>query len=192
LIDNEIFSQHIFILPFSINLEKEISKETNYDESRSFLTRIKKKYDNNDFWKYSLEHFPQNARGQDLNEEQITFYNERKYFYDYVINSLYNSKDQVDENSINLYYEHTCDCPGKFFLNIKNDKSFELDVEYLSLRFFDQGIGLLTIQLLNTKYFSIYEVFKINDFGRRIYPQFLSVPTKQSETEIDAVKDCFF
>ena len=66
--------------------------------------------------------------------------------------SLYNSKEEIDAGTINLYYEHTCDCGSKFLLAIKNDKAYELEVEYLSLRFFDHGIGLLTIQLLNKKY----------------------------------------
>ncbi|MEW6194391.1 MAG: hypothetical protein AB1521_04435 [Bacteroidota bacterium] len=186
MIQEEIYSQHIFIFPFRVNL-----KNNNQD---LFLKKVKNRYEKHIFWTFRQADFPKDIDESLLFSEQINFYNECKYFYDYVINSLYNNNADIKNETINLYYEHQCECNSKFVITLNDNRNnpYELEVEDLSLRFFDQGIGLLTIQLLNKKYKSVYDILKINDFGRRIYPQYLNVPSEKYPTPIDASKDTFF
>ncbi|WP_027340307.1 hypothetical protein [Halonatronum saccharophilum] len=52
-------------------------------------------------------------------------------------------------------------------------KDYSLDIAGITLRTYSSGVGILSFHLENNKYTNENDVLKINDFGRRIYPQYL-------------------
>ncbi|MCT7586798.1 CorA family divalent cation transporter [Aliarcobacter butzleri] len=101
-------------------------------------------------------------------EEQKN-YNEFVYFYKHVQDAIYNKEEKDD--SISNYYEYK-EQKGTYTICCKKGK-FELELDGLSLRIFNTKVAILTFNLKNTKYSDLDSVLAINDFGRRIYPQFL-------------------
>jgi len=119
-----------------------------------------------DGWK----HKPFNFESDDI--ELATKYNEYVYFHEYVRNALFN--DASNENgSISFHFEREIPQGAKIVLHIKEGQTYTLPIKRISLRLFETNVGILTIELLNYKFCSHSDVFIINDFGRRIYPQFI-------------------
>lgn len=162
-----LYSYHTFMLPFrfdkiidKIENKNKYYKERNIDERIKITKKFKESLEN-DGWKFSP--FKINTNYD---------YNEYSYFYDFIRETIYN-KSEFDENETSYYFEKPY-TNGKFRLNAKN-QDFELDFEGISLRLFDTGIGIFTIELANKKVLQsdINSILKINDFARRIYPQYL-------------------
>jgi len=166
-------SGHIFMFPFKASCKDESSSNSNIGikELKSALENWEKK-------EYKVTQ-------DELN------YSEFFYFHDYVRSALFNTENS---NKISCYLErkHTGKCKENVMVihvkdvdNKKTDK-YKLPIEHVSMRLFDTGIGILTIELANYKYPDIEDVLKINDSGRRIYPQFLS-----TENGTKATKEVF-
>lgn len=68
-------------------------------------------------------------------------------------------------------------------LQIKGKKNYTLSIHHISLRLFDTNVGILTIELLNYDYPDVDDIFHINEFGRRIYPQFIGERNGIEETK---------
>ncbi|MBA7466572.1 hypothetical protein ES707_01759 [subsurface metagenome] len=157
----KIISQHIFMFPFRM--------KTNYN-----LEKLKE-----DGWKYK----PFNFESDDI--ELATKYNEYVYFHEYVRNALFN--DASNENdSVSFHFERDIPQGAKIVLHIKEGQTYTLPIKRLSLRLFETNVGILTIELSNYEFYSPIDVFIINDFGRRIYPQFIG-----SQNGTDATKGAF-
>lgn len=113
-------------------------------------------FDEKKNWKY---------KDFELNEQRD--YNEYIYFYKHIQDAIYNK----DNSNISKYYEYEVE-KGKYTINcIKG--IFELQLDGLSLRIFNTEVAILSFNLKNTKYKDLDSILAINDFGRRIYPQFL-------------------
>jgi hypothetical protein len=162
-----LYSYHTFMLPFrfdkilgKIDNKNKYYKDKNIDERIKITKKFKESLEK-DGWKFSP--FKMNTNYD---------YNEYSYFYDFIRETIYN-KSEFDENETSYYFEKPY-TDGKFHLNAKN-QNFELDFEGISLRLFDTGIGIFTIELANKKVLQsdINSILKINDFARRIYPQYL-------------------
>jgi len=157
----KIVSQHIFMFPFRM--------KTNYN-----LEKLKE-----DGWEYK----PFNFESDDI--ELATKYNEYVYFYEYVRNTLFN--DASNENdSVSFHFERDIPQGAKILLYIKEGQTYTLPIKRVSLRLFETNVGILTIELSNHEFDSPIDVFIINDFGRRIYPQFIG-----SQNGTDATKGAF-
>ena len=98
-------------------------------------------------------------------------YNEYIYFYKHVQDAIYNKDDEKKEKWISKYYEYKKQ-KGTYTINCKKGV-FDLELDGLSLRVFSTNVAILSFNLKNTKYNSVDDILAINDFGRRIYPQFL-------------------
>jgi len=157
----KIVSQHIFMFPFRI--------ETNYNKEK-----VKE-----DGWEYKPFNFESNDK------ELATKYNEYLYFHEYVRNALFNNSSNENDN-VSFHYERDIPEAAKIVLHIKGGKTYTLPIKRISLRLFETSVGILTIELLNYDYCSHIDVFIINDFGRRIYPQFIG-----SQDGTDATKGKF-
>ncbi len=98
------------------------------------------------------------------------YYNEVVYFYPHIRDVLYG----FDEN-LSVYYEYDLkkDAKSEYIIKIKNDNCYTLEIEDISLRIFNESIGILSFHLNNNDYDYENDILKINDFGRRIFPQFL-------------------
>lgn len=108
-------------------------------------------------------------------------YNEYIYFYDYVRKALYSDK-HMDSKQTSYYFEYTHQS-GEYILEV-HDKKYLLDIAGISMRTFDTGVGILAIELDNLRYEDAESILIINDFARRIYPQFLG-----REKGLDDVKN---
>ena len=97
-------------------------------------------------------------------------YNEYVYFYKHVQDALFNKKDEANEY-ISKYYEYI-DQEGTFTIECKKG-IYELEIDGISLRIFNTNVAIISFNLINRKYKNSEDILAINDFGRRIYPQFL-------------------
>jgi len=98
-------------------------------------------------------------------------YNEFVYFYKHVQDAIYNQEEENSKNWISKYYEYK-NQKGTYAINC-NKGVFELELDGLSLRIFSTNVAILSFNLKNTKYDKLNDILAINNFGRRIYPQFL-------------------
>jgi hypothetical protein len=101
-------------------------------------------------------------------------FNEYVYFYKHIQDAIYNKDNENNESNekwISKYYEYEFQ-KGTYSINCKKG-IFELELDGLSLRIFNTDVGILSFNLKNTKYSDKNSILAINDFGRRIYPQFL-------------------
>lgn len=103
--------------------------------------------------------------------ESTQNYNEYIYFYEYVRKTLF-STEPVDAVQTSYYFEYK-EQKGRYILQV-NDKKYTLDIDGISMRTFDTQVGILSIELLNYTYTDPEEILLINDFARRLYPQFLA------------------
>lgn len=105
---------------------------------------------------------------------QVELYNEKNYFYDFVHPVLY---DDGNRNQVLIkHYERDEVYQGKVFYKITlPDITYKLEVASISLNLYSSGVGILSIYLKNYEYGEFTDVLKINQYGRRIYPPFLTL-----------------
>lgn len=154
--EQTIYSTHILMFPFIFSKDTET---------------VNNALMNNKLWNY--ETFDAG--------ESSEKYNEYIYFYEYVRKALY-SKEPLTSKQTSYHFDFK-EPNGKYILEVKDNK-YELEVGKISMRTFNTGVGILSISLLNTRYHDPKSVLIINDFARRIYPQFLG-----KENGIDDVKN---
>jgi len=135
-----------------------------------FPFRIKTDYDleklKEDGWEY--ESF--SIKTNDI--EMVNKYNEYIYFYEYVRNALFNNAGNKNTSS-SFHFQKKIPEASKIVFHIKDGKVYTLPINHISLRLFETKVGILTIELLNYDFKLLEDIFIINDFGRRIYPQFI-------------------
>ncbi|MFW5879405.1 MAG: CorA family divalent cation transporter [bacterium] len=185
---DKYFSHHIFMFPFVMDEKTDLedkkekasndkNKSDSKDNNNSFLDRVKSNFQS-DLW--DLEPF---CISGDKDDDDI-IYNEFVYFYKHVRNSVfYNEKNNKSDNNKNnendsdnkvLYYKRkNIDEKSTYNINIKGKESYELKISSIHLHIFESCVGILSIDLENWEYESPDDILKINDFGRRIYPQYV-------------------
>lgn len=166
-------SYHIFMFPFRWDISEE---NKNLDElsfgERVNLNKFDEMLDKNK-WK---EKYWDNY----FEENEVLAYNEYAYFYENVRDIIYGKKDNKNNKQINLYYEYKHDDNSKYIIQTLKNK-YELIIEKISLKIYRTGIGILSYHLENYSASKKEDVLKINDYGRRIYSQFLPLEkTKKS------------
>jgi hypothetical protein len=114
-------------------------------------------------------------------------YNEYSYFHDFARRVLYYSgKDSDNPNKFEMvYYEKNGSPTDHFLISTLKDGEFELEIESICLHAYSTGVGVLTYNLNNRNYISESDILKINDYGRRMYPQFLQ------KNELTKTKEAF-
>lgn len=126
--------------------------------------------------------------------ESCEAYNEYHYFHEFVQRTLYNDSDSVDRNDPSSYFEKKEYENQKFEFTIRVDqnttRSIDLIIDGVSLRTFETGVAVLSINLKNIEHRRFDDVLVINDFGRRLYPQFLANP--KNENYADEVQNAFY
>jgi len=165
--ESEIYSYHTFMLPFRFDKimeninntyryyqKQDISKRVSIDESMKSLLE-------SDGW----EHKP-------FSIQNNFDYNEYAYFYSFIRDTIYN-KDEFKEGNTSYFFEKEYE-GGEFNIKIK-EKTYELELEGLSLRMFETGIAIFSIEVSNRKFSQskMNDILKINDFARRIYAPYL-------------------
>ncbi len=129
--------------------------------------------------------------------ENYAKYNEYTYFHTFVRKALfYSGEYDVDKHTV-LYYELDGNVGDKFEIEVSYqykenniDKTFNttysLDFKSVCLHIYNTGVGVLTFNLENNTYKEKEHILHINEFGRRLYPQFIS-----QASGIEATKNTF-
>jgi Mg2+ and Co2+ transporter CorA len=184
----KIISQHIFMFPFRIALNEEEKKNGNPEINIRDVFKLFK----DSGWEY-----------KPYKVDTPAHYSECYYFHEYVRKAIFESRDlnKIEElftenrnpDVISYYFERPVDDDAMMTIRIRKEvngkqecREFELKIHHLSLRLFSIDIGILTIELLNYGYPSLQDVMHINEYGRRIYPQFLP-----DNCDISVVKNNF-
>ncbi len=168
-------SYHIFMFPFKWD-----NKHNQNDDLRhiDFEKRVVERVDD-----FSAELEKNNWQKKQFKPSASTDdYNQYKYFYPYARRAIYFIDDKLEESpGTELVYDNSeKDCTiGEYIIDIKGDDNYALDIDAIKIKIYETGVALLSFHLTNKKYKNFKEIRLINDFGRRIYPQFLSNNGKQ-------------
>lgn len=151
------YSYHIFMFPFSLKSDR-VGQEENWGKWK----RANFEYDKGDF---------------------ASNFSEQGYFYDFCSGAMFDEdeknseKDEkyTEKNVINTYRYPTCP-ESTYTININKygkKRSYELNIEKIELNIYDDKAGVMMFYLRNKQYSDVQDILYINDYGRRIYPQFL-------------------
>lgn len=194
---NEVKSKHIFMFPFK--WDKAIGEKNNsikYSD-RVDLEKLLSIFDNtNKNWTEWGEHIKKNDKAP------IENYNEYTYFYNNVRDAIYGN-DQAPNKRQNMVkiYHYKKEEQGKYIIGCKREKSnphekieeqyeckeYCLKLTKVELKIYTTGIGILSFFVENDKYDTLDELTQINEYGRRIFPQFIDLETG----ETDKTKEVF-
>jgi hypothetical protein len=153
------YSRHIFLFPFkwditngkpaqSIPLEERIDM----GKMQEIMSNCEKHWTCEDF-------------------DIKTNYNQASYFYQFVHPALFHVKETDFTTVLNYTYSPK---EGKFIIKIENRPSeYTLHIEAIKLSFYRTGVGVLSFHLSNHEHGETADILYINEYGRRIYPQFL-------------------
>ena len=109
-------------------------------------------------------------------------YNEMTYFHAFTTTTLFDlqqyhekNESEIDKNKVMIYYEIPIDTASESYYEITTKtKTYKLKLTDLNLHVYATGIAILVIGCENYLYHSKDDILIINDYGRRIYPQFLT------------------
>lgn len=174
---NGCISKHIFLFPFS--WEKKTKESTQ--------AQAPKKEKNTDPLDKISEFHAFLGRKHNWEDKEYKIdlppnYNEFTYFYDFVRKAIFECGDRGDNDQLIKHYKYKLSKDAKYLIDIKRDKedekkedkpSYELHIEKIYLHVYATGVAILSFHLSNDKYSALTDILRINDFGRRIYPQFL-------------------
>lgn len=162
-----MISYHNFMFPFRFDkITKVITDKHQFYKDESFDNRVKI----DEELKSSLK--ANKLEYQKFEVKNGRDYNELVYFHDFVKDTLFNTQD-FDKNATSYYFEKELNQDAKYEIKIKDKNLYILNLEGVNLRLFDTGVGILSFEVENYKYKEFEDILKINEYGRRIYPQFL-------------------
>ncbi len=175
--DKKIISQHIFMFPF--RLKTDIT-----------LEEFENKLIEED-WKRTPFTFTYGEKDANLK------YNEWVYFHEYARSTLF---DDNTVQSVVRHFEREIPKDAYMVYHLKSEikvsddkyeckknwKVFNLKIKNVSLFLFETNVGVLSIELTNETpkdnwKEEIDDILLINDFGRRIYPQFIGETVKNMD-----------
>ena len=166
----EEHSRHIFMFAFDITKKTTDNSADEFDKYYIDLNELKGIFEQD--WGEAKPF---------KKDEAPERYNEFVYFHEFARQALYNLEDK-DQPPISYYFERDLGPDPYMTIHIKADKEhyylsegrkYCLVVDHISLHIFENGVGIMSIGLLNYDYPEVEDILLINDFGRRIYPQFL-------------------
>lgn len=185
--ENPLISHHIFLFPFKwdfLPAGKSIL-ETSFSE-RTPIEKIER----------VIKGLPWGASPFKiaLNEaDQFHTFNEFNYFHDYARDAL---ALNLNEQKTTLRFRYRLPKDEAIYkITIENgDKAssttYQLVIRDILLTWYDVGIGFLAFFLENRETDNPDDILRINDFGRRIYPQFLGfVPESPEQDSQDKATD---
>jgi len=185
-------SQHIFLFPFIAS---------SYDKKPVILGEL---FDellaNNDWGKpepFKLFDCGLNGSNQSksLNPsgECCLNYDEYSYFHEFVRKVLftfhsYSSGESFikDTDAISCFFKYKLNGPSTFKIdiirgsdeegNLNHHFPYRLAIRGITLRLFKTGVAIIGFDLHNYCYQQFEDIQRINDYGRRVYPQFMGDP----------------
>jgi hypothetical protein len=159
---NELYSYHVFLFPFKWEIWQGEKHTKTPLSGRTLLKDIQKQLPA-PYWE-PFTFVPQIKQGYNT-------YNEYSYFYDFARDVL--CLDEKQRNIGALQFEYKGVCPTSTYNISFAKKDYQLSIQKILLNLYDDGIGVLSFHLENRTYKDFDDILKINDSGRRLYPQFL-------------------
>jgi len=183
--ETQLYSHHIFLFPFSWNYFGSSQSKYPTFESRTSLELIRSHLDKKK-WKYL-----------DFANDPINYYNDYVFFHTSAREAVFGQPvtglgDKVYPMVLNFQMINATS--GIYEIKIKkNEVPFKLVIDKIRLNLYDTGIGILSFFLNNHSHPDWQEILEINDYGRRIYPQFLDTGAqdKKGGSLLDATRDAF-
>ncbi len=154
-------SKHTFMFPFQWDFIK--NKENEFYNDRTNLKDFDKIFQ-------SLDNGFQLKKFEILDD--VDKYNEFVYFHSFARKALYYTEDK----DLLRYYELE-DNNGSYnieYLDDNKSKKLLLKLDSICVHIYETGVGIITFNLTNDKYDRKEDILKINEFGRRLYPQFMT------------------
>ena len=149
------YSYHIFMFPFSLQAE------WNHEIIDTMLRNAS--WERKQFF-YEEGDFASN-------------FSEQGYFYDFCSGAMFD--DPTSLNRVLSTYRFPTSDGDTYTIKINIQKygirkSFTLLIEKIELNVYDEKAAILSFHLRNEQYAEKQDILYINDFGRRIYPQYLA------------------
>lgn len=159
---NNRYSIHTFMFPFQWDyLSKDPKRNIAYND-RTRLSDFDRLFSANSCLKRKLFQV----------DDSASKYSEYTYFYPFVRKALYHTNDDDFMRYYELEEEN-----GIYNIDYNSGESirtFSLKLDSICLHVFDTGVGVLSFNISNYNYPDKEDILIINDYGRRIYPQYLS------------------
>lgn len=146
------YSYHIFMFPFSLKAE------WNHDDIDTMLKNAS--WERKQFF-YEEGDFACN-------------FSEQGYFYDFCSGAVFD--DPTSLNRVLSSYQIPTSAGDSYTININKKgvkKSYTLAVDKIEINIYDEKAAILIFHLKNDNYKDVQDILYINDYGRRIYPQYL-------------------
>lgn len=168
-----LYSAHIFVFPFKWRNAGAANKPQRPFHQKVNFKIIEKAIADNGQWKrFSFTIQPEAAF--------FNAYNEYTYFHDYARDILGVNYQALPEASSDVVrqYEYLLDKSKNpvYRIQIKTGGEpliLNLGIDSITLNFYESGVGVLAFHLKNRQTNDYKHILKINEYGRRIYPQFL-------------------
>lgn len=166
------YSYHIFLFPFKWEICQGKNHQTYPLAKRANIKDIYPKI-NTDYWEPFIYK-------PEIDSESFYNYGEYAYFYEYTRDVL---NLNPDYNGVNVkqYGYKGINKDSVYQFSTKKDV-YELSLEDVTLNIYENGVGMLCLFLQNKSYSNRKDIFIINDYGRRIYPQYLGGYTPFSDS----------
>ncbi len=159
---SEVYSYHVFLFPFKWEVYNGNNTKQTPFNSKAPLKEAKKQL-NTAYWQ-KFEYRP-------ALEPNYNTYNEYSYFYDFARDILCLDPEQ-QTIGVHQYSYQNLQANSTYTIST-GGKQYELVIKEILLNLYENGVGILSFHLENPKDLDFKDILKINDFGRRIYPQFL-------------------
>lgn len=162
-----LHSYHIFLFPFKWEIYQGKDHQQYPLVKRSKLSEILPKV-NADYW----ENFSYEPR---IDDDGFCTYGEYNYFYDFTRDVL-NLNPEYEGVNVKQYRHKGVSDASRYHINAKGT-TYTLQLEEVVLNLYENGVGVVSLFLQNYDHADKKDIFLINDFGRRIYPQYLGGDT---------------
>jgi hypothetical protein len=156
--NEQLFSNHFFLSPFKWQIENR--KELKFSE-RNSIKDIKFQPDSS--WR------PKELGTQDTSKQEA--FNEKNFFNRFTHTTLFN-----ENNNFNIaqYYERVETYQKEVFYVIhvvaQKENHYKLKLKSIGLNLYATGVGVLVFQFENYQYNDFEDIKRINQFGRKLYP----------------------
>ncbi len=174
--DSTLFSTHLFLFPFRWDIIP--AHESLRTASYEHRTRL---YGNaNSFDKLLLTNPHWKSSPFSTSNSHID-YNQYHYYYDFVRGAIFDNQDSSSPKPILKTYSFREGENMRYLITIQeyNNETidYNLKIDKIQLNAYDVGVGILSFHLSTDEFtkegLNTSDILRINDFGRRIYPQFL-------------------
>lgn len=174
VVEEKVLSHHLFLFPFTLYPVKEAASP----EAHGFMAAVAAALTAQGWQETRFAPETDNLK-----------YSEYVYFHPFVRPALFGGIS--DANPVLRYFSLPVSDDDEFVIEVKtqddetpgkyHQREYRLKVAGISLRLYETRIGVICFDLLNLEHPERDDVIRINDLGRRIYPQFLG--------EIHGVRD---